>query len=204
MFAEEVYKLLLVVSALMLSGLVLTVVCSSWRLRWRVRPLLQRVFRIRNDRRLLDEEQNFEYDVFLSYAEEDDGWVRGHLMPELEGRLGLKLCLHQRDFHPGRNILDNIEDCVESSKKVMMIFSTHFARSRWCQFELSLGQNHVIHRNDELLVVCLHEVAPRDLTSGMAAILRACTYLRWSEQREELAFFWNSLRGALSDVTNEA
>ena len=167
-------------------------------------PLLIRAFRARENGVRFAQNENFQYDVFVSYAEEDDGWVRDHLMPELEGRLGLRLCVHQRDFHPGRNILDNIEDCVESSKKVMMIFSTHFARSPWCQFELSLGQHHVIHRNDELLIVCLHEVAPRDLTSGMSAMLRTCTYLRWSEQREERAFFWNSLRRAVHGVTNEA
>ena len=206
MFAEEVYKQLFGASAVMLSGLVLALACSSWRLRWRVRPLLQRVFRIRNDRRndrlLVDDEEKFQYDVFVSYAEEDDGWVRDHLMPELEGRLGLRLCVHQRDFHPGRNILDNIEDCLESSKKAMMIFSTHFARSQWCQFELSLGLRHVMDRDDELLIVYLHDVAPRDLTAGMAAMMRTCTYLRWSERAEELTNFWNSLRMALRDLND--
>ena len=206
MFAEEVYKQLFGASAVMLSGLVLALACSSWRLRWPVRPLLQRVFRIRtdrrNDRRLVDDEENFQYDVFVSYAEEDDDWVRDHLMPELEGRLGLRLCVHQRDFHPGRNILDNIEDCLESSKKAMMIFSTHFARSQWCQFELSLGLRHVMDRDDELLIVYLHDVAPRDLTAGMAAMMRTCTYLRWSQRAEELTNFWNSLRMALRDLND--
>nr|KAG5686479.1 hypothetical protein BaRGS_030061 [Batillaria attramentaria] len=36
----------------------------------------------------------------LSAARQDEKWVREHLMPELEGRLGLRLCLHFRDFIP--------------------------------------------------------------------------------------------------------
>ena len=165
-------------------------------------PLLIRAFRARENGVRFAQNENFQYDVFVSYAEEDDGWVRDHLMPELEGRLGLRLCVHQRDFHPGRNILDNIEDCLESSKKAMMIFSTHFARSQWCQFELSLGLRHVMDRDDELLIVYLHDVAPRDLTAGMAAMMRTCTYLRWSERAEELTNFWNSLRMALRDLND--
>lgn len=200
MFAEEVYKQLFGASAVLLSGLVLALACSSWRLRWRVRPLLQRVFRIRNDRRLVDDEENYLYDVFVSYAEEDDGWIRDHLMPELEGRLGLRLCVHQRDFHPGRNILDNIEDCLESSKKAMMIFSTHFARSQWCQFELSLCQRHVMDNDDVLMTVCVEDVRPREWTSGMMAILRTSTYIQWSEDPQHRANFWNIVVNALNDV----
>lgn len=142
----------------------------------------------------------FKYDIFVSYAEEDKDMVFNHLQPELEGRLGLKLCLHQRDFHPGRNILDNIEDCVGSSKKAMMIFSTHFAHSPWCQFELSLCQRHAMDRHDELVVIHVNNTPDCELTPSMAAIMRTSTYISWSEQGEGKALFWNSLLVALGDV----
>ena len=142
----------------------------------------------------------FRYDIFMSYAEEDKDLVFNHLMPELEGRLGLRLCVHQRDFHPGRNILDNIEDCVESSKKVMMIFSTHFAHSPWCQFELSLCQRHAMERHDELVVVHVNNTPDCELTPSMAAIMRTSTYISWSQQDAGNAFFWNRLRVALRGV----
>ena len=163
-------------------------------------PLLIRAFRARENGVRFAQNENFQYDVFVSYAEEDDGWVRDHLMPELEGRLGLRLCVHQRDFHPGRNILDNIEDCVESSKKVMMIFSTHFAHSPWCQFELSLCQRHAMERHDELVVVHVNNTPDCELTPSMAAIMRTSTYISWSQQDAGNAFFWNRLRVALRGV----
>jgi hypothetical protein len=74
----------------------------------------------------------------VSYAIEARAWVRGHLVPELEDRLGLRLCIHDRgDFLPSRQILDNIAECVESSKKMIMVFSKDFVKSEWCQFELT-------------------------------------------------------------------
>ncbi|KAL8613594.1 hypothetical protein ACOMHN_022013 [Nucella lapillus] len=164
------------------------------------RPLLIRAFGGRENGVRFAANNDYIYDVFVAYAEGDSGWVRQHLLPELEGRRGLKLCLHQRDFHPGRNILDNIEDCLERSKRALMIFSTHFALSQWCQFELGLCQRHVMDNEDVMLVMCLEDVQPREWTSGMMAILRTSTYLRWPEDPRDTGRFWGIMLTALHDV----
>ncbi|XP_070180494.1 toll-like receptor 2 type-2 [Littorina saxatilis] len=140
------------------------------------------------------------YDVFVAYAEEDNDFVSDHLRPRLEDELGLKLCLHQRDFHPGRNILENIEDSVTSSKKVLMVFSTHFAHSPWCQFELAVCQRHAMDRGDLLLVAHVKNTPVSDLTPTMVVILRTCTYMDWSQEGQGRVIFWNSLLLALGDV----
>jgi hypothetical protein len=80
----------------------------------------------------------------VSYDSLDHGWIRQHLMPELEDRQGLRLCIHERDFIPGEQIVDNIARYVERSKKVMMVFSKNFVRSEWCQFELTYCLTHVM------------------------------------------------------------
>ncbi|XP_070181505.1 toll-like receptor 2 type-1 [Littorina saxatilis] len=164
------------------------------------KPLLVRAFGGQENRVRFRQNEEHVYDVFVAFAEEDWGWVRDHLMPELEDRLGLRLCIHQRDFHPGRNILDNIEDSVEKSHKVMMVFSTHFARSQWCQFELSLGQRHVMDDDDVMTVVCVQRVQPREWTSAMMAILRTSTYVQWSEEPRHWAAFWELVVTSLQDV----
>nr|KAG5711249.1 hypothetical protein BaRGS_005946 [Batillaria attramentaria] len=116
-----------------------TTISLLYRYRWHIRLVLYEAFRgQREDRQRRFREQHFQYDVFVSYDSEDFDWVQQHLMPELEGLMGLRLCLHERDFIPGRNIVDNIVECVESSKKIMMLFSIDFAKSPWCQFELTL------------------------------------------------------------------
>jgi hypothetical protein len=109
------------------------------RYRWHLRLQLYAAFRSQNAhrRRRYLANNDFDFDIFVSYASEDAVWVYQHLAPELEGRRGLRLCLCERDFIPGRNIVDNIETFVARSRKVLMVFSRHFARSPWCQFELT-------------------------------------------------------------------
>nr|KAG5707033.1 hypothetical protein BaRGS_019638 [Batillaria attramentaria]KAG5707034.1 hypothetical protein BaRGS_019639 [Batillaria attramentaria] len=141
--------------------------------------------------------EDFQYDVFVSYASEDEGFLNEHLIPQLEGRLGLKLCLHERDFHPGKEIMANITDNLEVSRRAMLIFSTEFARSRWCQFELTLCMTHVMDNADVMLVVCLGELPNVELTTNMEAVLRTSTYLQWSNDPHAMARFWRRLESAL-------
>uniref|UniRef100_A0A8C7FQQ6 TIR domain-containing protein n=1 Tax=Oncorhynchus kisutch TaxID=8019 RepID=A0A8C7FQQ6_ONCKI len=44
-----------------------------------------------------------QYDAFISYNAHDEPWVLRELLPELEGEQGWKLCLHHRDFQPGKS-----------------------------------------------------------------------------------------------------
>ena len=112
----------------------------------------------------------------------------------------MRLCLHERDFILGKNIVDNICDCVETSKKVLVVFSKHFCRSQWCQFELQFCLNHVIDFDDALVVTCLDDVGSRDLTTAMMAVLKTTTYIQWEEHPDAIASFWGRLRVALQDI----
>jgi hypothetical protein len=183
---------------ILLTGILTALACLKRQLKTRARRLIREFIRMQRMRRAVNvNDGHYKYDVFVSYDEEDGNWVRNVLKPEVEGRWGVKLCLHYRDFHPGKQILDNIECCVDDSHRIMFVFSPHFARSNWCQFELSLGLDHAMNRGDHILVVLLSDVNAEELTATMAAILRSCTYLQWVERGPEEARFWNNLRAAL-------
>nr|KAG5694086.1 hypothetical protein BaRGS_033705 [Batillaria attramentaria] len=180
---------------------ILTLVSLLFRYRWHIRLVLYEAFRGRGEyRRWRLQQQHFQYDVFVSYASEDLQWVREHLMPELEERLGLRLCIHERDFIPGHPIVDNIEESVQTSKKVMMVFSVEFAQSQWCQFELRLCLSHVMEHDDALLVVLLHDVPAHDMTSTMMAVLKTTTYIEWGEEPDARASFWGRIQIALNEI----
>nr|KAG5692577.1 hypothetical protein BaRGS_024137 [Batillaria attramentaria] len=172
----------------------LSVTVALYRYRWHIRLVLYEAFRGQGDRWRRLQEQHFQYDVFVSYDSEDELWVQQHLMPELEERLGLRLCLHERDFIPGKNIVDNIVHCVQNSKKVMMLFSTNFSQSPWCQFELNLCLSHVMENDDMLLVVLLEDIPSRDLTPAMMAVMKTTTYIEWDDHPEARASFWGRLQ----------
>ncbi|XP_070191497.1 toll-like receptor 13 [Littorina saxatilis] len=180
-----------------------SIVCTVYRHRWYIRLVL--TFRTRGFARQQQRpEGNYCYDLFVSFASEDLDWVCEHLIPNLEDRLGLRLCVHERDFTPGKNILENIEDCVDSSRRILMIFSQHFAHSNWCQFELTFCLRHVFENDDALLVTCLGDVASRELSSTMMAVLDTTTYIQWEERVEERGVFWERIEFALRALLRQA
>jgi toll-like receptor 13 len=170
------------------------------RFRWHLRLLLYEAFRGRDDvRRHYLQQGNFKFDVFVSYASENLRWVQ-QLIAELETQMGLRLCIHERDFIIGQNIVDNIAECVESSKKIMMIFSEDFKRSQWCQFELAFCLTHVMDYDDALIIVSLDDLTSYELTPTMMAVLKTTTYIQWDRHPDALRAFWGRLKQALHEV----
>ncbi|XP_070206359.1 toll-like receptor 13 [Littorina saxatilis] len=186
------------VIVLVLAALVATV----YRYRWYIRLVL--AFHTRGFVRRQEAEEEFMYDIFVSFDSDDLGWVRQHLIPNLEDRLGLRLCIHERDFVPGKNILENIEDSVESSRRILLVFSKHFAHSQWCQFELNLCLRHSFEHGDALLVALLGGVESRDLTNAMMAVLDTTTYIQWEDDVQFRGRFWERLDFALQSLLPQA
>ncbi|XP_027443661.1 uncharacterized protein LOC113918929 [Zalophus californianus] len=79
------------------------------------------------------------FHLFVSYSSMDAVWTHG-LISRLEADLpGLRICLHERDFTPGRNVLENMAECIQQSQKVLLVLSQDFVQSRWCLLEADLS-----------------------------------------------------------------
>ncbi|XP_055011788.1 toll-like receptor 1 [Boleophthalmus pectinirostris] len=77
------------------------------------------------------------YHVFLSYSSTDYRWTHA-LVDRLEAA-GLQVCYHERDFIPGRTILENMSECIQQSQKVLLVLSAEFVCSRWCLLEANMS-----------------------------------------------------------------
>ena len=55
--------------------------------------------------------------------------------------MGARLCLHHRDFAPGKTIFENIVYSLEMSKNCVIILSKDYAKSEWCRFEAQARRN---------------------------------------------------------------
>lgn len=84
---------------------------------------------------------DFIYDVFVSYCDKDREWVLDHLIPNIEKRSEVTICLHERDFQVGLSILENIIQCMDQSRCLLLVISESFLRSNWCSFEMHLAQH---------------------------------------------------------------
>lgn len=145
----------------------------------------------------------FRYHAFISYSQHDSVWVGSQLVPALE-RSDLSLCVHERDFEPGKWIVDNIIQCVEDSYKSLFILSKNFVQSEWCNYELFFAQHRAISVNDDSLVFVLLEPIPTDSLPKkflkLRTLLRQKTYLEWPADERKQRVFWCNLRAILQTV----
>ncbi|KAM9315060.1 toll-like receptor 2 type-2 [Pholidichthys leucotaenia] len=151
-----------------------------------------------------------EYDAFVSYSENDSGWVEANLVPGLEqSEPPLKLCLHKRDFVPGGWILDNIMDAIEKSNKTLFILSHNFVKSEWCKYELDYTHFRLFDQNDDAVVLILLEPIDKNNIPKkfcrLRKIMNSRTYLEWPDDDAQIPAFWQSLRTAIKrpETVNE-
>ncbi|OXB53243.1 hypothetical protein ASZ78_002560 [Callipepla squamata] len=145
------------------------------------------------------EEKSYLYDSFVSYNSADESWVLQKLVPELE-RGAFRLCLHHRDFQPGRSIIDNIVDAIYNSRKTVCVVSRSYLRSEWCSLEVQLASYRLLdERRDILVLVLLEDVGDAELSAyhRMRRVLLRRTYLRWPLDPMAQPLFWARLKRAL-------
>lgn len=78
-------------------------------------------------------EPPLKYDVFLSYSHLDGDWVRGFLLPRLEGA-GLEVIFDGR-FEPGVASVTNMTRAVEESRHTLIVLTPAWVASPWTGLE---------------------------------------------------------------------
>lgn len=142
------------------------------------------------------------YDAFVSYSENDADWVENIMVRELEQACPpFRLCLHKRDFVPGKWIVDNIIDSIEKSRKTLFVLSEHFVQSEWCKYELDFSHFRLFdENNDAAILVLLEPIQSKAIPKRfckLRKIMNTKTYLEWPPGEEQQEMFWENLKGAL-------
>ncbi|XP_066138522.1 protein toll-like [Euwallacea fornicatus] len=134
------------------------------------------------------------YDVFISYAHQDEKFVEEHLLPELECKdHPYKVCIHIRDWIPGQFIAEQVVNSVRDSRRTLVVLSNNFVDSIWGKLEFRTAHTEAIAEGRARVVVVLFE----DLDEGklddeLKSYLKTNTYVRWGDK-----YFWNKLKYAL-------
>ena len=145
------------------------------------------------------ESHEFRYDLFVAYNRHDKHSVDETLQPKLETEYGIRLCLHERDFELGGVIPEQIIDCIESSRKTLLILSPNFVRSTWCKFEMRMAHAKLFRSgHDVLLLAILKPLNGVEITKTLKALLEEKTYVEWSEDQYGQKLFWAKLISALN------
>ncbi|NXJ86181.1 TLR22 protein, partial [Trogon melanurus] len=142
------------------------------------------------------------YDAFVSYSENDSEWVEDIMVRELEQACPpFRLCLHKRDFVPGKWIVDNIIDSIEKSHKTLFVLSEHFVQSEWCKYELDFSHFRLFdENNDAAILILLEPIQSKAIPKRfckLRKIMNTKTYLEWPLEEDKREMFWFNLKVAL-------
>lgn len=128
----------------------------------------------------------------MSHCRQDQGWVLEELLPTLEGflpaGLGLRLCLPDRDFEPGKDVVDNVADSMVSSCVILCVLSSRAQCDPHCRLQLHLATSLLLAAPfpPVLLLAFLEPISRHQLPGyhRLAPLLRQGDYCLWPEEDE--------------------
>ncbi|XP_066245879.1 protein toll [Euwallacea similis] len=134
------------------------------------------------------------YDVFISYAHQDEKFVEEHLLPELERKdHPYKVCIHIRDWIPGQFIAEQVVNSVRDSRRTLVVLSNNFVDSVWGKLEFRTAHTEAIAEGRARVVVVLFgDLDEGKLDNELKSYLKTNTYVKWGDK-----YFWNKLKYAL-------
>uniref|UniRef100_A0A3Q1IFC9 TIR domain-containing protein n=1 Tax=Anabas testudineus TaxID=64144 RepID=A0A3Q1IFC9_ANATE len=141
-----------------------------------------------------------QFDAFVSYNVHDEAWVYREMLPVLEEEQGWRLCLHHRDFQPGKPIMENITDAIYGSRKTICVISQHYLQSEWCSREIQMASFRLFdEQKDVLILLFLEEIPDQQLSPyyRMRKLVKRRTYLSWPQAGQHTGVFWQNVRRAL-------
>ncbi|KAM5171960.1 uncharacterized protein ACMZJ9_004790 [Mantella aurantiaca] len=192
--------LFLSTSVLISVWLLSSTVWKFWR--WQAVYFYYIIFGYLHEKKHKRNRKNYEYDAFISYNCHDEEWVFNELIPNLEKTFQWKLCLHHRDFEPGKAIVDNIIDNIYSSRKTICVISRHYLASEWCSKEMQVASYRLFDEHNDVLILLFLEVIPHhrlSLYHQFRRVLKKKTYLQWPKNMNATAVFWHLVNQALTD-----
>ncbi|KAK0138424.1 Toll-like receptor 13 [Merluccius polli] len=169
-------------------------------LHWRLVYAYYRLMALLYDMKERKRNEPYRYDAFISYNVKDEAWVHGEMLPVLEDERGWRLCLHHRDFQPGRSIMENITEAIYGSRKTICVISRHYLESEWCSREIQMASHRLLDEKKDVLILLFLEELPEQQLSPyyrMRKLVRRSTYLSWPQAGRHPGLFWQNVHRAL-------
>ena len=142
------------------------------------------------------------YHAFVSYGSSSYEWTLRTLLENLEGK-GFKLCVEDRDFIPGRDMVDNILDSIDNSKRVIFVLTRDFLENDWCEWHIKLARIHAFRNDNEnfIIVIIKDDIKSHEIPNSLSRIWVRVNCLRWpyDEDPELIADFWKRLERSLRE-----
>lgn len=172
-----------------------------FRFRWNIRYLYYAAYlRYKHMSKL--QENHFQFDAFVCYAEEDMDFVEKTMDIELCER-GLKTLLHRRDFTAGQPITSNIVEAVSRSRRTVVVLTRSLMESHWCSYEIEMAKMEGVYSGRQVLVFVIMEEIPREkLGRDLLYNIKNNTYLEFPcppYDTDKMKVWWNKLASDIKE-----
>ncbi len=208
-FYPIVYSIAACVLAIVVAAIGLVFYRKKWTLRFWIHAAREG-WRRRQDQRTGRENRQYKYDAFIAYCSRhtpERQWVHFTFVAKLENDHGLKMCIHHRDFLPGIDIVENIVDAINNSRKTVLVLSPSFLDSDWCNFEVRMAKVKLVEERRDSIVLVLYkplDTAGTRIPKTLMNLLDKKTYAEWTTEPAGQELFWNKLVAVLQrDVPQE-
>ncbi|KAI0208276.1 Serine/threonine-protein kinase ppk4 [Lamellibrachia satsuma] len=154
------------------------------------------------------------YHAFITHNSESESEVSIQLLQYLDER-GFQCCHADRDFMPGTAIVENLNEAITTSLRVIAIVSPEFLNSNWCTFQMTFAVNESIERGYQVLIPILYNIRPNsdllpDYFMSMTCLQYADTHFGEKlvhaiiYQRPHVKILEESAVGSQKDTASEA
>ena len=137
--------------------------------------------------------------LFVTFSSQDLDHVDNVFLPRLRQELPTwKIQTYQKDFVPGRPLLECMREGVWESQAMLVLLTENYVASSMCKYEFTEAQTRmVMDKTFKLIVILFYEenidaVSIEGMSDDLKKYLRARVYLQLGE-----VLFWNKLRRAL-------
>ncbi|XP_062964498.1 toll-like receptor 10 [Cynocephalus volans] len=205
LYCNTALLIVTIVVIMLVLGMAVAFCCHHFDLPWYLRMLGQWTQTWHWVTKTTQEQlkRNVQFHAFISYNEHDSPWVKNELIPSLEKDDGsVLICLHERNFDPGKSITENIINCIEKSYKSIFVLSPNFVQNEWCHYELYFAHHNPFYENSDHIILILLEPIPFYCIPSkyhkLKALMEKKACLEWPKDRRKCGLFWAKLRAAIN------
>ncbi|XP_076992712.1 toll-like receptor 10 [Tamandua tetradactyla] len=205
LFCNTTLLIVTILVSMLALGIVAAFCCLHFDLLWYLRMLCQWTKTWHEVRKTTQGQlkRAVQFHAFISYSEHNSLWVKNELIPNLEKEDGsVLICLHERNFDPGKSITENIISCIEKSYKSIFVLSQSFVQSEWCHYDLCFAHCNLFHENSNDLIFILLEPIPLYCIPTkyhkLRALMEKKAYLQWPKDRCKCRLFLANLQTAIN------
>ncbi|CAC5420259.1 unnamed protein product [Mytilus coruscus] len=160
----------------------------------------------------VEDDDSKSWDAFVSFKSEevDNRFVTEKLYVKLEKQRGFKLCIHHKDFLPGKAITNNIVDAIANSRRSILIISKEYLLGGYTTFEYEMAHAEMITSKSKHKIIPVlvdkFENLQGLMDDTMKCILKSVTYITWpgESNRKAVECFWDRLELSMPKKSKKA